>query len=175
MAWSSSCSRNAHGRKVLIRRAQSRINQATLLRNGGEGKDNRGERGQSVGLLCSRNARPQKALARDTGTSRRASGGWAGDNVARNWRPNRPPSGEKEERGRKHGNGREWIAQTLPFARRVRTVKMCSLDARGEGAIQATLAGKGKTSSERWGERAARCPSCSQSPHDETVVARCAQ
>ena len=29
-AWSSSCSRNAHDRNVLVRRAQSRINQATL-------------------------------------------------------------------------------------------------------------------------------------------------
>ncbi len=28
---------------------------------------------------------------------------------------------------------------------------------------------------EKDGEGAARCPSCSQSPHDETVVARCAQ
>ena len=30
VAWSSSCSRNAHDRNVLVRRAQSRINQATL-------------------------------------------------------------------------------------------------------------------------------------------------
>jgi hypothetical protein len=29
-AWSSSCSRNAHDKNVLVRRAQSRINQATL-------------------------------------------------------------------------------------------------------------------------------------------------
>ena len=29
-AWSSSCSRNAHDRNVLVRRAQSRINQAAL-------------------------------------------------------------------------------------------------------------------------------------------------
>jgi hypothetical protein len=28
--WSSSCSRNAHDKNVLVRRAQSRINQATL-------------------------------------------------------------------------------------------------------------------------------------------------
>src|SRR5713226_3164986 len=27
----------------------------------------------------------------------------------------------------------------VPFARRVRTIRMCSLDARGEGPIQATL------------------------------------
>lgn len=32
MAWSSSCSRTAHTRKVLGRRAQSRIDQATLRR-----------------------------------------------------------------------------------------------------------------------------------------------
>ena len=42
VAWLSSCSRNAHDRNVLVRRAQSRINQATLpqrnlaLRPGGE-------------------------------------------------------------------------------------------------------------------------------------------
>ena len=30
VAWLSSCSRNAHDRNVLVRRAQSRINQATL-------------------------------------------------------------------------------------------------------------------------------------------------
>jgi hypothetical protein len=30
VAWSSSCSRNAHNKNVLVRRAQSRINQATL-------------------------------------------------------------------------------------------------------------------------------------------------
>ena len=29
-AWSSSCSRNAHDKHVLVRRAQWRINQATL-------------------------------------------------------------------------------------------------------------------------------------------------
>ena len=33
-------------------------------------------------LLCSRNARPQKALARATGTSRRARG-WEGEKTAR--------------------------------------------------------------------------------------------
>ncbi len=36
-------------------------------------------------LLCSRNARPEKALARANGTSRRASG-WAGEKVARSGR-----------------------------------------------------------------------------------------
>ena len=30
VAWPSSCSRNAHDKNVLVRRAQSRINQATL-------------------------------------------------------------------------------------------------------------------------------------------------
>jgi len=42
-------------------------------------------------LLCSRNARLQKALARANGTFHRASG-WAGEKVARSGRPNRPPS-----------------------------------------------------------------------------------
>jgi hypothetical protein len=31
VAWSSSCSRNAHYQNVLVRRAQLRIDQATLL------------------------------------------------------------------------------------------------------------------------------------------------
>jgi hypothetical protein len=30
-------------------------------------------------------------------------------------------------------------ARTVPFARRVRTIRMCSLDARGKGPFQATL------------------------------------
>jgi hypothetical protein len=30
VAWSSSCSRNAHDQNVLVQRAQSRIDQATL-------------------------------------------------------------------------------------------------------------------------------------------------
>jgi len=33
----------------------------------------------------------------------------------------------------------EWVAWMVPFARRVRTIRMCSLDARGLGPIQATL------------------------------------
>ncbi len=35
--WSSSCSRNAHDRKVLVRRAQSRIDQAALENEWGIG------------------------------------------------------------------------------------------------------------------------------------------
>ncbi len=33
----------------------------------------------------------------------------------------------------------ERVAWIVPFARRVRTIRMCSLDARGLGPIQATL------------------------------------
>ena len=33
----------------------------------------------------------------------------------------------------------ERVAWVVPFARRVRTIRMCSLDARGLGPIQATL------------------------------------
>jgi len=54
VTWSSSCSRNAHDRNVLVRRAQSRINQATL-----ENEIEEEEMGADD-LLCSRNARPQK-------------------------------------------------------------------------------------------------------------------
>ena len=41
VAWSSSCSRNAHDRNVLVRRAQSRINQATLENELGDWDDAR--------------------------------------------------------------------------------------------------------------------------------------
>ena len=33
----------------------------------------------------------------------------------------------------------ERVAWMVPFARRVRTIRMCSLDARGVGPIQATI------------------------------------
>ncbi len=56
VAWSSSCSRNAHDRNVLVRRAQSRIDQATLENEVGETGT------EPDDLLCSRNARPPKAL-----------------------------------------------------------------------------------------------------------------
>jgi hypothetical protein len=42
VAWSSSCSRNAHDKNVLVRRAHLRIDQATLLkgsRGGGGWRD----------------------------------------------------------------------------------------------------------------------------------------
>ena len=42
-------------------------------------------------LLCSRNVRPQKALARANGTSRRASG-WEGEKAAHNGRSFSPLS-----------------------------------------------------------------------------------
>ena len=38
MAWPSSCSRNAHDQNVLVRRAQSRIDRATLENEMGIGK-----------------------------------------------------------------------------------------------------------------------------------------
>ncbi len=39
VAWSSSCSRNAHAQKVLVRRAHSRIDQATLEKEIGDWED----------------------------------------------------------------------------------------------------------------------------------------
>ena len=45
-------------------------------------------------LLCSRNTRTRKALARDNGTSWRASG-WAGEKVARRGRSIRPHPWER--------------------------------------------------------------------------------
>jgi hypothetical protein len=47
-------------------------------------------------LSCLRNARPLKALARASGTSRRASG-WAGEKATRSGTPSSPPSREKVE------------------------------------------------------------------------------
>jgi len=46
--------------------------------------------------------------------------------------------------GGKGSQGRGRAAWMIPFARRVRTIRMCSLDARGEGPIQATLLEEGK-------------------------------
>ena len=43
-AWSSSCSRNAHDRNVRVRRAQSRIKQATLENEMGNWKEARSGR-----------------------------------------------------------------------------------------------------------------------------------
>ena len=42
----------------------------------------------------------------------------------------------------------ERVAWMVPFARRVRTIRMCSLDARGEGPIQATLLRNGGSEEE---------------------------
>ncbi len=58
-AWSSSCSRNAHDQNVLVRRAQSRINQAAP-KEVGKRASLEGWRWWPVDLLCSRNARPQQ-------------------------------------------------------------------------------------------------------------------
>ncbi|OAI46623.1 hypothetical protein AYO43_05905 [Nitrospira sp. SCGC AG-212-E16] len=76
-----------------------------------------GEGGWPVDLLCSRNARLQKALARANSTSRRASG-WAGEKAARSGRPSRPPSLEEKtsELGGSYFMG------------------MCSFDARNRGS-----------------------------------------
>ncbi|MEO7858890.1 MAG: hypothetical protein ABIU05_00360, partial [Nitrospirales bacterium] len=43
VVWPSSCSRNAHDKNVLIRRAQSRIDQATLENEMGNWEDARSE------------------------------------------------------------------------------------------------------------------------------------
>src|SRR5207244_2317290 len=56
-AWSSSCSRNAHDKNVLVRRAHSRINQATLEKKVRDWED-------------TRSGENQKALAWANGTSR---------------------------------------------------------------------------------------------------------
>ena len=73
-------------------------------------------------LLCSRNARPQKAL------------------VGRaQWEPKQATLTKEEKQALKDGSGRGMAAWMVPFARRVRTIRMCSLDARGEGPIQVTL------------------------------------
>jgi hypothetical protein len=54
--------------------------------------------------------------------------------------------------GGKGSQGRGRAAWMLPLARRVRTIRMCSLDARGEGPIQATLR-RGEVNAERDGKR----------------------
>src|SRR5713101_1097744 len=71
-----------------------------------------------------------------------------------------------------------------PFARRVRTIRMCSLDARGEGPIQAILQGRDEEvrkailrsrSKNMRVKGGSSNPLCSRNPHDEAVVVRRAQ
>ena len=50
VAWPSSCSRNAHDQNVLVRRAHSRIDQATLENEMGKWEDTRST-GQTWPLL----------------------------------------------------------------------------------------------------------------------------
>jgi hypothetical protein len=63
----------------------------------------------------------------------------------------------------------------VPFARRVRTIRMCSLDARGEGPIQATPHEGKRNKLGKMGRESIQRPSCSQNAHGETVFVRCAQ
>ena len=56
IAWPSSCSRNAHNHNVLVRRAQSRINQAILESEMGKGEDARSGRSISPHPLKSKRA-----------------------------------------------------------------------------------------------------------------------
>jgi len=65
VAWLSSCSRNAHARKVLVRRAQPRINQATLLREPAYSLRGSGETSE---FGRGRRERPGALLARRTRT-----------------------------------------------------------------------------------------------------------
>jgi hypothetical protein len=73
---------------------------------------------------------------------------------ARIGRPNRPPL-ERRRTKLERMKMEEKDGMDDPFARRVRTIRMCSLDARGEGPIQATLLRNGGVWRERWEERAA--------------------
>ena len=59
-------------------------------------------------------------------------------------------------------------------ARATRGLRRPSLDARSRRSIS-PHPWRGNEQARRIGEGAARCPFCSQSPHDEAVVARCAQ
>jgi len=63
-AWSSSCSRNAHARKVLVRRAHSRINQAAPQRGRQESGLGRMGREQPGALSCSRNPHDETVVVR---------------------------------------------------------------------------------------------------------------
>jgi hypothetical protein len=58
VAWPSSCSRNAHDKNVLVRRAQSRIDQATLESEIGDWEDARSWDHPSHPLLSDSSLRP---------------------------------------------------------------------------------------------------------------------
>ncbi len=83
---------------------------------------------ESDDLLCSRNARPPKALARDMAHLGVPVGGWV--RKLRAVEDHSAPS-LKREQASKLG-GRRGAAR-CPFARRTRTIRMCSFDARSEG------------------------------------------
>ena len=61
-----------------------------------------------------------------------------------------------------------------PPARGTRTIRMCSFDARNRGSTRLPVKGTIRAFG-RIGEQPPDHPSCSQSPHGETVVAQCAQ
>ena len=63
VAWSSSCSRNAHDKNVLVRHAQSRINQATL-ENEMEIGITRAVEGQSAPIPGERTSKLGRKVAR---------------------------------------------------------------------------------------------------------------
>jgi len=108
---------------------------------------------ESDDLLCSRNARPRKAL------------------VGRaQWKINQTPS--PEERTSKLG-GEEGVTSNVLFARGTRALGRASFDARSRGQSEAAPKRSGKRKNS--GKDVARCPSCSQNAHDETVLVRCAQ
>ena len=59
VAWPSSCSRSAHDKNVLVRRAQSRIDQATLENEMGNWEDTRNE-SQPDSSLMRRGGEPKE-------------------------------------------------------------------------------------------------------------------
>ena len=68
VAWPSSCSRNAHDQNVLVRRAQSRIDQATLENVMGIGKMRAG--GNGTGSVSTLNYAGLPRKGRAAGTDR---------------------------------------------------------------------------------------------------------
>ncbi len=140
VAWSSSCSRNTHDRNVLVRRAQSRIDQATLENEVGNwdgAQSQKSGRGAArPSFLLAEAARSECAPSMRTvkdglAAPLRASGGIGRASFDARIRGSIGlPSGEMGKRALEVERRDSWYGLR---ARRAPTIKQWSLDARSEG------------------------------------------
>ncbi len=146
-AWSSSCSRNAHDKNVLVRRAQLRIDQAALME--GNRRTKRGER-RDQSVLLARRTRTVKLCSPGT----RARLGALGVGRVRMLR--------SEEQPRPLPLIDVWSSGGIWF------------DFRNETSVGA-IPRSGHCKLGRGVARQLAWALCSPRPHDQNVLPRCAQ